>query len=396
MKKIYLFACATLLAFSGCTNEISEDGFVDKTNAISFNAYPTKSRAVAGDVTTANMIGDKFGVFGYFDDLPYLYVLSGESAAKKAVEQKWDATKSTWEYVTPSELKFWPNGSMDFYAYFPSSENVTFAESITSSSVCNVMTISNVNCSHDVLFAKTYTSYQERVPLIFNHAFSKIQKVNVSIGNNADNKGYVKDAGVSVEIQKVEFINTSTSGTVKVDNSGVASYEVASPNVTLSKDLTSHEVTVNSENLTGTLIDNSTSGGYLFATKSTETNKVKGTGKTMWDGTNTWPEGKTLENLGKVCLKLTCKVWNGTDSKKYYYLGTNTTYGVMYIPLTGTSADPDPINVNTFEAGKRYTYDIVFKNNVGFKSNGDPVLRPILFKVKNVSNWSDVTVTITL
>ena len=116
----------------------------------------------------------------------------------------------------------------------------------------------------------------------------------------------------------------------------------------------------------------------------------------MWDGTNTWPEGKTLENLGKVCLKLTCKVWNGTDSKKYYYLGTNTTYGVMYIPLTGTSADPDPINVNTFEAGKRYIYNIVFKNNVGFKSNGDPVLRPILFKVKNVSNWSDVTVTITL
>ena len=393
MKKIYLFACATLLAFSSCTNEISEDGFVDKTNAISFNAYPTKSRAVTGDVSTTNMKGDNFGVFGYFGNSPYLYVLSGESSAKKAVEQKYVEGSGTWEYVNPGDLKFWPSGNMDFYAYFPYSDNATFAGSDASG---DVMTIPNVNCSHDVLFAKTYTSYQERVPLIFNHAFSKIQKVNVSIGNNADNKGYVKDAGVSVEIQKVEFINTSTSGTVKVDNSGVASYEVASPNVTLSKDLTSHEVTVNSENLTGTLIDNSTSGGYLFATKSTETNKVKGTGKTMWDGTNTWPEGKTLENLGKVCLKLTCKVWNGTDSKKYYYLGTNTTYGVMYIPLTGTSADPDPINVNTFEAGKRYTYDIVFKNNVGFKSNGDPVLRPILFKVKNVSNWSDVTVTITL
>lgn len=400
MKKIYLFACATLLAFSGCTNEISEDGFVDKTNAISFSAYPTRTRAlVAGDVTSENMKDDNFGVFGYFGNSPYLYVLSEvseESSAKKAVEQKYVASSgsgsSIWEYVNPGDLKFWPNGPMNFYAYFPYSDNATFAGSDASG---DVMTIPNVNCSHDVLFAKTYTSYQERVPLIFNHAFSKIKKVEVRIGDDPD-RGYVKDAGVSVEIQKVEFINTSTSGTVKVDNSGVASYEVASPNVTLSKDLTSHEVTVNSENLTGTLIDNSTSGGYLFATKSTETNKVKGTGKTMWDGTNTWPEGKTLENLGKVCLKLTCKVWNGTDSKKYYYLGTNTTYGVMYIPLTGTSADPDPINVNTFEAGKRYIYNIVFKNNVGFKSNGDPVLRPILFKVKNVSNWSDVTVTITL
>ena len=396
MKKIYLFACATLLAFSGCTNEISEDGFVDKTNIISFNAYPTKSRAVAGDVTSENMIDDHFGVVGYTSSNHSIYLYKGTNSA---VEQEWQSSgeSGSWEYTIKGDLKFWPSGSMDFYAYFPYTDNATFENNNKTGDEDgdNVMTIPNVDCSHDVLFAKESTGYKERVPLTFYHAFSKIKKVEVSIGDGV-NKGYVKDAGVTVEIQKVEFINTSTSGTVKVDNSGVASYEVASPNVTLSKDLTSHEVTVNSENLTGTLIDNSTSGGYLFATKSTETNKVKGTGKTMWDGTNTWPEGKTLENLGKVCLKLTCKVWNGTDSKKYYYLGTNTTYGVMYIPLTGTSADPDPINVNTFEAGKRYIYNIVFKNNVGFKSNGDPVLRPILFKVKNVSNWSDVTVTITL
>ena len=116
----------------------------------------------------------------------------------------------------------------------------------------------------------------------------------------------------------------------------------------------------------GTLIDNSTSGGYLFATtsESTETNNVKGTGKTMWNGTNnSWAAGTTLENLGQVCLKLTCKVWNGTVDNKYYYLGDNANYGVMYIPLTGTLADPT--NVSTFEAGKRYTYNIVFKDNVG-------------------------------
>ena len=182
-----------------------------------------------------------------------------------------------------------------------------------------------------------------------------------------------------------------------MDNSGVASYGVASQNVTLSKDLSSSVVTVNSTELTGTLIDNSTSGGYLFATtsESTATNNVKGTGKTMWDGTNnSWAVGTTLENLGQVCLKLTCKVWNGTVDNKYYYLGDNANYGVMYIPLTGTLADPT--NVTTFEAGKRYTYNIVFKDNVGFRDNGDPVLRPILFEVESVSDWSDVNVTIKL
>ena len=382
---------AALLTLGSCTNEINEEGFVDKANTISFNAYSNKTRAVTGDVTSENIKGDNFGVFGYYNNSPYLYVL--ENTTKKAVKQKWNSTSSNWEYVNPSELKFWPDGSMDFYAYFPSSENVTFEESNANS---NVMTISNVDCSRDVLFAKHTTSYIERVPLTFYHAFSKIKKVNVSIGNDTE-KGYVKDAGVSVEIKNVEFINTSISGTVKVDNSGVASYEVASPNVTLSKDLSSSVVTVNSTELTGTLIDNSTSGGYLFATtsESTETNNVKGTGKTMWDGTNnSWAVGTTLENLGQVCLKLTCKVWNGTVDNKYYYLGDNANYGVMYIPLTGTLADPT--NVSTFEAGKRYTYNIVFKDNVGFRDNGDPVLRPILFEVESVSDWSDVNVTIKL
>ena len=390
MKKIYLFACATLLAFSGCTNEISEDGFVDKTNAISFNAYPTKSRAVTGDVTTDNMKADNFGVVGYTDNLIYLY-----KDDNKAVEQNHVASSDSWEYVNLGDLKFWPKQNMDFYAYFPYSDNATFENS---NNTGNVMTIPNVNCSHDVLFA--YKGDQEkiaRVPLTFHHAFSKIQEVNVSIGNNADNKGYVKDAGVTVEIQKVEFINTSTSGTVKVDNSGVASYTVAPTNVTLSKDLSSDVVKVHSTQLTGTLIDNSTSGGYLFATNSSSsaTNNVKGTGTTMWNGTNTsWAGGTTLENLGQVCLKLTCKVWNGTEENKYYYVGNKTTYDVMYIPLTGTSADPT--NVSTFEAGKRYTYNIVFKDNVGFNVNGDPILTPILFSVASVDVWGEVTVTITL
>lgn len=392
MKKITYLTYAVLLALCSCTNEVNEEGFVDKTNTISFNAYPNKTRAVTGDVTSDNMKSDNFGVFGYYNNSPYLYVL--ENTTKKAVKQKWNSTSSNWEYVNPSELKFWPDGSMDFYAYFPSSENVTFEESNANS---NVMTISNVDCSRDVLFAKHTTSYIERVPLTFYHAFSKIKKVNVSIGNDTE-KGYVKDAGVSVEIKNVEFINTSISGTVKVDNSGVASYEVASPNVTLSKDLSSSVVTVNSTELTGTLIDNSTSGGYLFATtsESTATNNVKGTGKTMWDGVKTNISGPNnkLSESGLVCLKLTCKVWNGTDPKYYYVGGDGDNYGEVYIPLKGTDSNNN--SVTTFEAGKRYIYNIVFKDNVGFRDNGDPVLRPILFSVNSVDAWGDVEVTITL
>ena len=115
----------------------------------------------------------------------------------------------------------------------------------------------------------------------------------------------------------------------------------------------------------------------------------------MWDGAKAsiTGEGAKLSTSGLVCLKLTCKVWNGTS---HYYVGSATAddYGVIYIPLTGSSSDPN--SVTTFDAGKRYTYTIKMKDNVGFTDEGDPILTPILFEVESVADWSDVTVTITL
>lgn len=387
MKKITYLTYAALLAFCSCTNEINEEGFVDKTNAISFNAYPNKTRAVTGDVTSGNMTGDNFGVVGYNSNSIYL----GSSSA--AIEQTWKADVNvtdggSWEYKTQTDLKFWPSsGNMKFFAYFPFSDNATFAESISEGST--VMTIPNLTCNHDVLFATTNDlTYQARVPLTFYHAFSKIEALNVEIKG-----GNVESAGVSVEIQKIEFVNTSTSGSVLVDNSGIASYTAASPNVTLSKDFSSSVVTVNSATKTANLINNiGKSEGYIFATSSysSATNKVKGTGKSLWNGTKEVLNSSTLSSGNFACLRLTCKVKDNT----HYLVGSESTYGDMYIPLTGTESNHSEIT--SFIAGKRYKYNIVWEHNVGFTDEGDPILKPILFSVSSVDAWGDVNVTITL
>ena len=383
---------AALLTLGSCTNEINEEGFVDKAKTISFNAYSNKTRAMDVDVTSDNMKNDHFGVVGYKSDHS-IYLYKGTNSA---VEQEWHTTgasgaSGTWEYSDMGDLKFWPEGSMDFYAYFPYTDNATFAESNSSS---DVMTIPNVDCSHDVLFA--YKGSQEkiaRVPLTFNHAFSKIKGLVIEMP--AD--GSLFKSNCQVEVQNVEFINTSTKGDVKVDNLGKASYNVNPSNVTLSETL-APAVTINNTNAIKNLINNGTNAkGYLFATNSSVTNSVTGTGKTMWDGvkSNITGENHKLSESELVCLKLTCKVWNGTDSNKYYYVGGDgDNYGEVYIPLKGTDANSN--SVTTFDAGKRYTYNIVFKDNVGFRDNGDPVLRPILFEVESVSDWSDVNVTIKL
>lgn len=392
MKKILFIACGALLAASSCTSEVNEEGFIDKANAISFSAYPNKSRAVSGDVTSDNMKNDNFGVVGYTHNDNKIYLYTGSYAA---VEQTWDG--NSWEYKNMSDLRFWPKDKMDFYAYFPYTDNATFTqrnapsgEGVTSTTV---MTIPSVDCTHDVIFA--YKGEQEkitRVPLTFHHAFAKIKGLQIEMP--AD--GMLNKSGCQIEVKGVEFINTSTSGNIKVDNAGVASYEVATTNVTLSEDLSS-VVTVNNANTSGALINNGTNAkGYFFATNSAPAVKnVIGTAKTMWDGAKAsiTGEGAKLSTSGLVCLKLTCKVWNGTS---HYYVGSATAddYGVIYIPLTGSSSDPN--SVTTFDAGKRYTYTIKMKDNVGFTDEGDPILTPILFEVQSVVGWEDVNVTITL
>lgn len=380
MKKFYLFVCPALLALSSCSNEANENGILDKTDAISFAAYPTKSRAVGADITSDNMKGDNFGVAGYSNNAIYL------NKGTNGVEQKWDATN--WEYANLADLKFWPENNMDFYAYFPYTDNASFAASNASG---NVMTITGVDCSHDVLFAFAGNqSKQTRVPLTFHHAFSKIKTLKIEMPA----EGIVYKSGCQVEISSAEFIYTRTNGDVKVDKDGAASYSYDAESNPALKETLASAVTINSTNTSTNIIDYGTSSkGYFFATNGvTAVNNVIGTGALMWDGVkaNIGATSK-LSTSGLVCLKLTCKVWNGTS---HYYVGSADTYGEVYIPLKGTYSDSN--EVSTFDAGKRYIYKIVMKNNVGFTDAGDPILTPILFSVNSVDDWSDVTVTITL
>ena len=391
MKTFGYISLAALLTLASCTNEINEEGFVDKTKTISFNAYPNKTRAyTSGDIeNAAAMQNGSFGVVGY---------KSGSSiylgSASKAVEQTWQST--AWEYANPTELKYWPDGTMDFYAYFPYAANGdTFAGSTATDGT--VMTINNATGSQDVLFASAIgQSYQERVPLTFHHAFSKVNSVNIKVELN----------DVNVEVKKVEFINTTSSknSQILVNKSGKASYESATGETSTCGLQLASAVTINS---TGDYKDNgytvwaSNANKYLLATQGeNEENKVTGTNKAMWDGTNTgWANDDKLSTKGLVCLKITGKVT--THNGGEYLVGSANTDGEIYIPLKGTAhtsvGEGDTrADLDHFFAGKRYAYTIIMKDNVGFKDNGDPILKPILFNVSSVTGWDDVTVTINL
>ena len=384
MKKTniyFLIPCAALLALCSCTKEINEEGFVDKANTISFSAYSNKTRAAedpytSGDVDIAAMKTGSFGVVGYTSN-NNLYL----GSTSKAIEQVWDSENNRWDYKNQSELKYWPESKMNFYAYFPySASGDVFASSDASG---DVMTIINETGNQDVLFAKAENVAQTTyVPLYFKHAFAKIKSVIIQV-NAVD---------VEVTVSKVEFLNTSTKGKIKVGNDGNASYEASATDAIRAFELSTAKTITNSSENGVSLFEND-ANGYLFATNSSIQHNVTGTGKTMWDGDKSSITGtnKLLSESDLICLKLTCKV----EAADHYLVGAADTYGEMYIPIHGTSSNS--ADISELLAGRRYTYKIVMESNVGYKDNGDPImLAPIRFSVNEVTNWNDVTVTINL
>ena len=381
MKTFGYVSLAALLAFASCTKEINEEGFVDKANTISFSAYSSKTRATyeSGDADISVMKTGSFGVVGYTSD-NNLYL----GSTNKAIEQVWKTDASYtgggyWDYKVSSELKYWPSSTMDFYAYFPYSGNGdTFASSSTENTI---MTITNETGDQDVLFARQANQSQTAyVPLHFNHAFSKIKAINIKVAA----------VDVSVTVQKVEVLNTSTKGKVLVDNTGNASYEATQSDVIRSFDLSSSPKTIN-YGTDGVELFGNEANGYLFATNSSVQHYVKGTGKTLWNGNKADLNGGNLSTSDFVCLKLTCKV----KAAGHYLVGSENNYGEMYIPMHGTSANS--ADISELLAGRRYTYNIIMQSNVGYEDDGDPImLAPIRFSVNEVTAWNDVEVTITL
>ena len=381
MKKITYLTYAALLALTSCTNEINEEGFVDKANTISFNAYSNKTRTyTGGDADISVMKTGSFGVVGYKNSDNNLYL---SSADNKATEQVWNETKNAWDYRNENEMKYWPSGSMDFFAYFPySDDGATFA---TTKTTDPVMTITSDNGDQDILFSYIKDRTQtDLVHLYFYHALSKIKSVEIQVAA----------PDIEVSVSNIEILNSYTQGKIKVDNTGVATYSDGTTPRSLGF---SPAKTINSQTAeTNRVLFDNAANAYLFATNTTEHDKVKGTGQTMWNGTKDALNGGKLSESNFICMKVTGKVKHHKDTgEDEYFVGSADSDGVMYIPLRGSSANS--ADISEFLAGRRYIYKIVMSSNVGYKDNGDPImLSYIKFGVNQVYNWSDVTVTINL
>jgi len=391
MKTKFILGLATMaVAVASCTNDEVVNSIENaKQTPIGFGTYVNGTRAEAyavGDVTTALMKSstEGFGVVGYKNNgAIYLGVEATDESATAAIQQKWNG--STWEYGTPSELSFWPEGSnMDFYAYFPYASTTSVKIASANGENSTPLEITSWADGQDVLVASNVdlaANTAERIPLTFAHAFAKIKAVTVI----QDKDGAIKD--YEIIVHSISFLNTATKGNIKVANGGAISYENSNTvrSFSFQSEKTVGKTTGSSPETTTNLIEDS-NNAYIFPASS------------IWDGSiEGIPDGKTLAMAEMVVMVLEAKVffWSQNPADGDYKVGSSSNYGKIYIPLNLTI--PEEKSSASIVAGKRYTFNITMKDNVGYKDNGSPIFsKPIKFNA-SVNDWeTDITVDITL
>lgn len=354
MRKTILLIATFALTLASCSND--EDlGFTNQPdNAIEFRTLTDKgTRAAITDET--NILS--FTVTGIKDALAgggYLFNAFGITRGED----------SNWDY-TPK--RFWPaDGSVDFYAYSPSSsKNVTSGiKNYTSGNTLDyrVPKISKTNAQEDFLVARITGQDKNTtaVKLNFHHTLSRIMFFAKTSQEN-----------VTYTIHNVELLHLNQTGKLNLDapeivESGAIAYG-STPTV----------VWTGQADMGNYTVDMGESPIYLlnkYASILGETGAMlvmpQGT-KLSSGGTGSTPPVST-PGAEEFAIKVSYKAFDGD----IYYAGNSTTPKVKYFAVKDLLGGTGGI---TFEMGRQYNFYLGF---------GEDVSGEIKFEV-GVSEWND-------
>lgn len=199
MKRILLGAATTALLFAGCAqNELLDGGIVTPNDGkIYFSAtsgVPTNTRAAAGNpfVTTGDLQN-----LGTFHVVGYLGATEVVGTSLNPQQVDWNGI--SWEYANEP---YWPNGTMNFYAY----ANWGTAPTVASTGITAAdVTIGQDTYTHtDLLVAATSASKQVRTLLNFKHALTQV----------VFKAGNINPTKVAAEFTGIEIANIGSKSTM--------------------------------------------------------------------------------------------------------------------------------------------------------------------------------------
>ena len=353
-----------MASLSGCSDtELASIDTAQEKTPIGFHTVGSQMESRATIINNGNLKDYSFNVYAFTgNDNTDGKIFMGTDDTKhghNGVEISY--TNGKWDYTNPADLKYWPTGSLNFYAVSPVSDNNIFSWQISQSKKeISVFTSdeyedpTNNPDNIDVMYAisqnQTKTSNGGKVKLNFRHILSQVAF-----------KARTQTANMKVNIEGVKICSVNLSGNFTLPPTDA---DPTQGNWTLSTLPLSNFTAVKGKSIDigNTDTEVSIDGPMLFIPQPL----------TKWATTAAIPKTTAQAKAEKESyLEISCKI--KLDGS--YMLGSDEAYGKLYVPF-GANWQP----------GKRYIYTLVFGG--GYDENGNSILTPINFTA-DTKEWGD-------
>ena len=356
MNKIYLFtaAFAVMASLSGCSDtELASIDTVQEKTPIGFHTVGSQMGSRADVINSTNLTNYSFNVYAFKNDNGTdgeRFMGEDNEAGTGGVNISYNGGK--WSYTNQADLKYWPTGSLNFYAVSPVSDNNIFSWQISQNTKkISVFTSDeyenpkdnpdNIDVMYAISKNQTKSLNGGTVHMQFRHVLSQVTF-----------KARTQTANMEVIIEGVKICNVNFSGTFTLPPTDA---DPTQGNWTLSTVPLSNFTAVKGKSIDigNTDTEVSIDGPMLFIPQKL----------TKWATTAASPKTTDqADNDKQSYLEISCKI--KLDGS--YIIGDENKFGKLYVPF---GADWQP--------GKRYVYTLIFGG--GYDEHGQPILTPINF-----------------
>ncbi len=369
MKKstVMLGAIFGVLLMS-CSEEEIANVETSSRNAIGFNVLSNAAETRATPTTPDNLKNTDFDVFAFTGDGTAFMGKVDTEFGHDGVNIVYNNGK--WDYKNASDLRYWPTGALDFYAFNPGTVSEDMMMNYMWEASGTVQKISytcideyGANTGHanyDVMYAMAKGQTKDMnngiVKFNFKHILSQVVfKAKTQYDN------------MQVDINMIKIHNVKMGGffTLPATADGTGSWsdpadlpsEVSGlGKFTVVKDV---NITVKSNTIA---TDISTTTPMLNRPQEL----------TAWKVSETATKSKLEADNAKQCyLEIACKI----RQSGAYLLGSASEYKTIYVPFG-----------DTWVAGKRHIYTLIFGG--GYNDQGEAVLNPIQFDAET-TDWGN-------
>jgi len=350
----------------GCSDEEIANVETSSRNAIGFNVLSNAAETRATPTTPDNLKNTDFDVFAFTGDGTAFMGKVDTEFGHDGVNIVYNNGK--WDYKNASDLRYWPTGALDFYAFNPGTVSEDMMMNYMWEASGTVQKISytcideyGANTGHanyDVMYAMAKGQTKDMnngiVKFNFKHILSQVVfKAKTQYDN------------MQVDINMIKIHNVKMGGffTLPATADGTGSWsdpadlpsEVSGlGKFTVVKDV---NITVKSNTIA---TDISTTTPMLNRPQEL----------TAWKVSETATKSKLEADNAKQCyLEIACKI----RQSGAYLLGSASEYKTIYVPFG-----------DTWVAGKRHIYTLIFGG--GYNDQGEAVLNPIQFDAET-TGW---------